>query len=155
MSDGVKCFAEDDYKYFFNTDNGLFLRYGATLEADPKWCPYGPEILDCEVSTKCSNGCAFCSPANTKINTPNGLINIENLKRGDYVLGYDDSSKQIISQKIEEVYNRQYTGELVKIEFDDHTPLYLTPEHQVLLTDGSSKQAGDLLLTDELIYVGL
>lgn len=46
----------------------------AVVEDDPEWCPYGPELLDIEVTTKCGGirdkegkfaPCPFCYKANT------------------------------------------------------------------------------------------
>ncbi len=41
----------DDYKLTFNKKNGFTARWGKTQEDDPQYCPYGPEILDLEISS--------------------------------------------------------------------------------------------------------
>ena len=44
---------------------GQFERWGAKLEDDPDFSPYGPEILDLEVSTgECLGNCPFCYKCN-------------------------------------------------------------------------------------------
>jgi MoaA/NifB/PqqE/SkfB family radical SAM enzyme len=53
-----------DYNWIFNTRNGHFIRWGKTLEDDPKLAP-SPEILDIEISTICHQGCEFCYKSNT------------------------------------------------------------------------------------------
>lgn len=62
-----------DYNYFFNKKTGFFARWGKTKDDDPDYSPFGPEIADIEVTTKCDgiNGkvCSFCY----KANTPNGI----------------------------------------------------------------------------------
>lgn len=50
----------EHYKSLFNKQSGLFLRWGKTREEDPKYCPYGPEIADIEITTVCGNGCSYC-----------------------------------------------------------------------------------------------
>lgn len=45
--------------------DGFFMRWGRTLEEDPHMSPYGPEILDIEISTICSQGCPQCYKSNT------------------------------------------------------------------------------------------
>jgi len=60
-----KIFHSESYNYIFNLDNGLFIRWGKTKDDDPTYSPFGPEILDIEISTICSNGCSFCYKTNT------------------------------------------------------------------------------------------
>lgn len=71
-SKSVKVFRSEDYNYNFNKTTGFFARWGKNEEDDPQFSPFGPEILDIEVTTKCSGPgnklCTFCY----KSNTPNG-----------------------------------------------------------------------------------
>ncbi len=58
-----------EYNYNFFSENGLFLRWGNSLETNPNFAPLGPELLDVEVSTIC-NGvkghlCQWCYKSNT------------------------------------------------------------------------------------------
>lgn len=53
------------YNYHFNKGTGLFVRWGETMDDDPQWSPYGPEIADIEISTgDCSGKCAWCYKSN-------------------------------------------------------------------------------------------
>jgi hypothetical protein len=67
-----KALLSKSYNYIFNKETGYFARWGQTKEEDPQWSPFGPEILDIEVTTKCAGPggklCPFCY----KSNTPNG-----------------------------------------------------------------------------------
>lgn len=63
----IKSFNKNDYHYKFNLDTGLMIRYGETKDSDPDYSPYGPEILDLEISTVCDNKCSFCYKNNTSI----------------------------------------------------------------------------------------
>lgn len=60
------------YNYNFDKETGFFARWGKTKEDDPLFSPFGPEILDIEITTKCDGVggklCPFCY----KSNTPNG-----------------------------------------------------------------------------------
>lgn len=53
-----------DYNYVFNTRTGAFARWGQTEADDPDFSPFGPEILDMEISTVCQQGCTFCYKSN-------------------------------------------------------------------------------------------
>lgn len=68
IKNGVKEFRSDSYSYNFNISNGYFERWGKTLEDDPTWSPYGPEIMDIEISDgqSCPMTCAFCYKGNKK-----------------------------------------------------------------------------------------
>jgi hypothetical protein len=60
-----------NYNYDYNYKTGFFARWGRTQDDDPQIAPF-PEILDLEITTKCSGPggkvCDFCY----KSNTPNG-----------------------------------------------------------------------------------
>jgi hypothetical protein len=61
-NNGIKSFDSPNYHYVFNNRNGHFMRWGKTLEDDPDFSPYGPEILDIEISSGvgCRGQCFFC-----------------------------------------------------------------------------------------------
>lgn len=64
----IKLCSSEEYNYFFDKRNGMFSRWGKTEDDDPLYSPIGPEILDCEITTKCSgvNGipCSICYKSN-------------------------------------------------------------------------------------------
>lgn len=65
-----KVFQSPSYNYVFDRITGYFARWGTDREDDPTWSPFGPEILDLEISTgACKGRCRFCYKANgTPIN---------------------------------------------------------------------------------------
>jgi sulfatase maturation enzyme AslB (radical SAM superfamily) len=67
-NDARKIFRSKNYNYNMSLTNGNFDRWGKTFDDDPEFSPFGPEILDVEISTKCAGGCPYCY----KSNTPNG-----------------------------------------------------------------------------------
>lgn len=48
-----KIFKSDNYNYRFVKSNGYFVRFGKTIEEDPDYSPFGPEIADIEISSAC------------------------------------------------------------------------------------------------------
>lgn len=66
----IKILESKDYNYVFNSGNGFFARWGSSKEEDPKWSPYGPEIMDIEISEGegCPLSCPFCYKGNKKGN---------------------------------------------------------------------------------------
>jgi len=67
----LKKFRSTEYNFTFDTVSGFFARWGKNKEDDPSYSPYGPEILDIEVSTICHgiNGkpCVHCYKSNTGV----------------------------------------------------------------------------------------
>lgn len=124
-----------DYNYLFNLNNGYFLRWGKTEADDPEVAP-GPEILDIEITTICDGGCPFCSPAGTKVSTPEGDKNIEDISAGDVVISYDIGRKAPVEARVEETYVHDYNGDLIRITSEEGRVLELTPEHPVFTNQG-------------------
>jgi MoaA/NifB/PqqE/SkfB family radical SAM enzyme len=60
----IKTVRSKDYNYVFNTKTGSFARWGKDLDDDPVYSPFGPEILDIEISEMCHAGCSFCYKSN-------------------------------------------------------------------------------------------
>jgi len=61
----VKLLISDKCKYLFNKKNGFMATWGKTKKDDPDYSPFGPFILDMEISTICNGGCSFCYKSNT------------------------------------------------------------------------------------------
>jgi MoaA/NifB/PqqE/SkfB family radical SAM enzyme len=74
----MKRFASKGYNYLFDESDGTFVRWGETVGDDPQVSPFGPEILDIEISTVCHGGCSFCY----KSNKPDGkTMSLETFKK--------------------------------------------------------------------------
>ena len=65
-NDKIKALKSPSYNYIFNKQNGFFIRWGKNKEDDPQFSPYGPEILDLEISSggDCMGNCPFCYKSN-------------------------------------------------------------------------------------------
>lgn len=64
--DKTKTLYSPEYNYAFRKTDGFFVRTGKTMDHDPDFSPFGPEIIDMEISTICHQGCSFCYKTNTK-----------------------------------------------------------------------------------------
>lgn len=72
------------YHCFFEKDTGLNIRWGKTLDDDPKYCGLGPEIADIEIVTgSCpkvnSENCRWCYKNNTSV--PGKVMTLEQFKK--------------------------------------------------------------------------
>lgn len=153
----VKMVRSENVNYNFNKITGYTETWGKTKDDEVIYSDIGPHILDIEISTVCDGPkgvgrCHMCSPPGTKINTPEGFKNIEDIVVGDVVLGSVIFSKSYIKKStVKELYEHNFDGELIKITTVSGNELLLTPDHMVFLKNGSQKPAGELLETDELI----
>lgn len=71
LTDKARMVRSPTYNYNFDVETGYFERWGKTEDEDPTWSPYGPEIMDIEISEGegCPMTCAFCYKGNKKGNT--------------------------------------------------------------------------------------
>lgn len=155
-TDTVKILRSENANYNFCKKTGYTELWGSSKEEEILFSEIGPFILDIEVTTICNHGCKFCSPPGTKVNTPDGTKNIEDVKVGDSVVGVSftkHGKKRLFEQTVKELYVHHYQGDLIKIETEYGDILQLTPDHIVFLKDGSEKPAGELTEDDELISI--
>lgn len=71
-----KHFRSDLYNYAFDLRSGHFKRWGKTEKSQPPWSPYGPEVLNVEISAGagCPMHCAVCyKKGNTTGDTPKNM----------------------------------------------------------------------------------
>lgn len=62
----MKALYSRNYNFVLNKKNGMFVRWGKELQDDPQFSPFGPEILDLEISSggDCLGNCPFCYKCN-------------------------------------------------------------------------------------------
>jgi len=153
-NDQGKICSSKDYNFIFNKCSGDFARWGRTKEEDPQFSPVGPEILDLEISVNgCSMGCNFCLPKGALVNVPGGTIEIQEIKKGDKVLGFDFEKGEVREEIVIETSSRQYKGKLVIIELEDGRIIELTEDHKVMTRDGREIRAGDLSADDDVVIL--
>jgi len=79
-----KILRSENYNYNYNKDTGYFERWGKTTEPidDPQVSPFGPEILDLEISSggDCQGKCPFCYKCNGEAGDPTHNMTFEEFK---------------------------------------------------------------------------
>lgn len=90
----TKIISSENYNFVFNKSNGMMMRWGKDKNDDPDFSPFGPEILDLEISSSihtedplfekykdrlvydggCKGRCSFCYKSNGNYPTYNMTI---------------------------------------------------------------------------------
>ena len=120
------------------------VKHTTLLPLTEKW------VITISTQYGCSQNCKFCSPAGTKVNTPFGEQDIETLKPGNLVLGFNEQTQTIRVNEIAEVFERNYSGELICIALENGKSIKLTVDHDVYTQNGL-KKAAELTEKDEII----
>lgn len=92
----------------------------------------------------------YCLSGDTKILTTNGIYEISDLCDKEFKTYCLNDSGEIVTSEITTVKETKVTNDYFDIELEDGTTIKCTPEHRLLLKDGSYKCAKDLTLDDEL-----
>jgi hypothetical protein len=69
-----------------------------------------------------------CFAAGTKVDTPRGAVDIQDLQLGDTVYSYNHEREAVEVQPIEELFTHA-DRTLLEVTLDDGTELHVTPEH--------------------------
>ena len=128
-------------------DDGTKVR--ETEEDD--FIPAFSENTDVCLTKKCSQGCVFCLLEDEHIQTSNGEKLIKDIREGDVVFSFNESSGDLEMKPVIETYCRDYDGELIEIE-TSNGKLICTPNHKIYTKNRGYIEAGDLQLSDELLY---
>jgi len=84
----------------FNRYNGTKIRMHFDKDAPDYTKAFAPELIDIKVTNFCPIGCEYCLVPGTKILTPDGEINIEDISSGTVVYGYRMDTKIRTEEKI-------------------------------------------------------
>lgn len=157
---------KQDFWTTFNTQSGTKVRFsfndpGTLSPGYSDYDPFSktlvvnraatPELVDLKITDYCDMGCRFCAIAGTKITTPSGFINIEDISIGDEVITYNTDTNLFQIETVDQIFENSHDGDLMEIEMEDGTILQLTPNHEVYVIGKGWILAEYLEENDELI----
>lgn len=161
---------------FFNITKDLakgvaFKEFNATLQSspwfmshgtmsrsvsDPIYIPEGGKIV-IEYGSEASHALGqqvYCLVGDTQILTPSGTYTLEDLYKNRYtseVMAYDANSKCSVLSSIDGICLTKYVTDTIRVELEDGSIVEGTPDHRVLLSDGTYKRLGDLTDSDDIL----
>ena len=98
------------------------------------------------------NADKICFPGNTRLSTPTGAKQINELVPMDDIYSYDIDKKQLIPAKVQTWMETAKTETLLKITLADNNVILCTPDHRILTTRGYIK-AKDLAEPDKIVSI--
>lgn len=118
-------------------------------DSNPYYVPDKHIVI--KAGSKASHGLGqqvFCLVGSTEIVTDQGVKTLEELAGSvTSLLQWTGSGWQFVKAP---VHLTKYTQDTIRLTLEDGTILEGTPEHKVMLADGTYKALGDLTLEDEL-----
>lgn len=97
----------------------------------------------------------FCMTGDTVVATDAGDRKIEDLAGTEFrVLQVDGDGNTVVSDACTAIHTKDVT-ELIEIELEDGSTFRCTPEHRLMLIDGTYREARDITEYDELAEVAL
>jgi len=125
-----KVLMSEEYNYTFNKDNGRFFRWGKTKEDNPSYSPFGPEILDLEISKgSCLGNCDFCYKCN----------------------GFDNNSVNLSFANFKKIFDKM-PKILTQIAFilENGKEITVKSNKKIKLVNGNYKLAKDIIENDDI-----
>ena len=92
-----------------------------------------------------------CFPAGTKITTPEGYKNIENVKIGDNVLAFDEKNQRFAVKKVISLFKKEKPNYMVSLALRGYHVITATGNHPFWTKRGWVK-AEELTTSDEVLY---
>lgn len=148
---------DEKYGYwtFFNRNNGYKFRFILNQNGEDEVFPEkssAPELVDLKITDNCNFNCSFCFPPGVEITTDNTKIDIKDIRIGDIVKTYQVENNIEQYHKVEQLFVRQFDGELITIELENEVVISLTENHPVFTNRGYIR-ADELTLNDIVLYI--
>ena len=115
------------------------VRYGKITESVPS-----------TNATPLTPGGGVCFTAGTKVSTPNGLRNIEDLKAGDIVYTFNEETKQVEQKEIEEWFERE-ESEIATLVFANGEKIENTMPHPYYVVGKGWTETKNLAIGDKIL----
>lgn len=141
-----------------------FLDHGSVAgsEKNPYYYPEGGKIsIDFGSAASHALGqqvlVGFCLVGSTKIITPQGVKTLTELhdEQMNSTYSYNIESAELESSSCLGVQLTKFVHETIQVELEDGTIIEGTPDHKVLLSDGTYKPLGELSEEDDLMNIQL
>lgn len=113
--------------------------------------PDQSEFYDISLGTYCREGCDFCFLEDSLVETLTGKKKIKDITTNDKVYSFNHTSNRIELNSVDQVYVRDYDGEILSIELDNGITIECTPEHRLYTKNRGYVPAKDLKEDDEIL----
>lgn len=150
LAKGARDRIEPESNYYAVYYEGKTKRYTIDDNLPIKELVY-PEFFDIKLTSFCRGKCHWCVSPDTLINTPNGIIPIQDIVKGDIVMG---DNGDICEQTVDQLFERNYEGDMIELVLNDGKTLSLTPDHEIFTLNRGWVLAKDLTIEDDIKIIG-
>lgn len=153
VNDNWICRKDGDWWVIMNRFSGAKIRLSFKDNPEPeKYIKSSvPELIDIKLTDFCPFGCKYCLTPDTQILTPQGKRPISEICIGDIVYGYSHSNSTRTELEVEQLFERDYSGDMIVIEAENGKEIKLTPEHEVFTINRGYVFAANLTEKDEIL----
>mgnify|MGYP001501450975 CR=1 FL=1 len=109
-----------------------------------------PETIDVKITDYCDLGCSFCFLPSSKVQTPNGILEIQDVKIGGIVYSKDLKSGSRVESKVLNIFSREISEEIYEFLLENDDIIRCTGEHKLYTKNRGWVKAKDLKITDSL-----
>lgn len=133
-------------------DRGTFTRSDRNFYYVPEGD--GIEIVPASSGEQLLGKQVWCLVGSTQIITSEGVLELKDIQDGStlYVLQYDYYQKECCYAEAQVLLTKHIT-ETIKIELEDGTTIEGTPDHRIMLSDGTYKRLDELTEDDDIMEV--
>ena len=144
-----------EYNYSALWENNITVRFFADFKNHGKnfieLPPENSEFYDVSLGTYCPENCNFCFLEDTVIQTLTGKKEIKYILKGEKVYSYNHNTQDIELKNVDQVYEREYSGDIISIELENGNVINCTPNHKIYTKNRGYVEAKDLTEDDELL----
>ena len=99
----------------------------------------------------------FCLVGDTPVNTDKGVYELKDLVGRDEINVYqlDADSGDVFTVKPKDFIRTKYVNDTIRVTLEDGTVIEGTPDHRVMLVDGTYKELQQLTEYDELMEISI
>jgi len=92
-----------------------------------------------------------CLRGDVRVRTLNGWVPISEVSAGDFVWGYSEKERRLVPAEVGNAGRTGVNARLLEVGIDSGRSLFCTPEHRLMLRDGSYRRADELAVGDGLM----
>jgi len=148
----TRSFPEENYRSVYHNFKTIRMYYDSSKPiVELKY----PEFYDVKITNYCSGACNYCLNENSLISTIDGKKKIKDIVVGDTVLNVNAKNLEVMTNEVEQIHKREYSGELIIIELENGEILEITPNHKIFTFNRGWIRADKIKEIDDIYFLDI